>query len=99
MNEDQKREQSVQAAIARGRLLVREARSLVEKTRRRFAELGIDPEAEYESLTSAGGEAAVIKAQVEFQGLLDGIEDEMQRDAMHAKTSALVPMRPRFNRV
>lgn len=99
MNEDQLREQRVQAAISQGRALVRDARLLVERTRRRFADLGIDPEAEYEALKAEGGEAAVVKAQAEFQGLLDEIDEEMKRDALHAKATALAPLRRRLNRV
>jgi hypothetical protein len=99
VNEDQLREQRVQAAISQGRALVRDARLLVERTRRRFADLGIDPEAEYEALKAEGGEAAVVKAQAEFQGLLDEIDEEMKRDALHAKATALVPLRRRLKRV
>ena len=99
MNEEQRREQQVQAAISQGRSLVRDARQLVERTRRRFAELGIDPEAEYEALKAEGGEAVVAKAQAEYQGLLDAIDEEMKRDALHAAANPLVPMRLRFNRV
>lgn len=99
MNEDQLREQRVQAAITQGRLLVRDARALVERTRRRFAELGIDPQAEYERLKEEGGEAAVVQAQAEFQGLIDSIDEEMQRDALHAQVSPVGPLRLRRNRV
>lgn len=99
MNEEKQREQRIQAAITQGRALVRDARMLVDQTRRRFADLGIDPAAEYECLKAEGGEAAMVKAQAEFQYLIDSIDEEMQRDALHAKASTLVPMRVRRNRV
>lgn len=99
MNEEQQRDRRVRDAVAQGRSLVRDARLLVERTRRRLDEWGIDPEAEYERLKAEGGEAAVLKAQKEFQHLLDGIEAEMQRDALHAKPSGLAPVRRRFNPV
>lgn len=99
MTEDQKRERRVQEAIERGRAIVRESRALVERSRRQFAEMGIDPEAEYDKLMQSGGEEAVAKAQAEVQHLLDGIDDEMRRDAMHGRSLALVPLRRRFNRV
>ena len=98
MNQDQLRERAVQATIAQGKSLVRDASALVERTRRLFAELGIDPELEYNRLKDAGGDEAVLKAQAEFQYLIDGIDDEIRRVAMHVRPSA-APLRRRFNRV
>lgn len=99
MNEEQQRERRVHEVIAQGRALVRDARLMVERTRRRFAELGIDPESEYERLKAEGGELAVVKVQAEFQNLIEGIESEIRRDAMHAQANGLVRLRARSNRV
>lgn len=99
MNEETLRDRRVQEAIVQGRTLVRDARLLVERTRRCFAALGIDPEAEYERLKAEGGEAAVLRVQAEFQDLIEGIEAEIRRDAMHAQANGQVRVRARFNRV
>ena len=85
MDEEQQRQRRTEEAIARGYALVRDTRRLLARSRQQFAELGIDPEAEYERLKAEGGDEAVARAGQEFRSFLDDIEAEVHRDQMHAQ--------------
>lgn len=85
MDEQQHIQRRAQEAIEQGRALVRDARHLLARSRQQFAELGIDPQAEYERLQAQGGDEAVARAGSQYQALLDDIEAEVRRNAMHAQ--------------
>lgn len=85
MDEQQHIQRSAQEAIAQGRALVRDAHHLLARSRQQFAELGIDPQAEYDRLKALGGDEAVALAGAEYQSFLDDIEAEVRRSAMHAQ--------------
>lgn len=85
MDEEQQRQRHIREAIEQGRALVRDARHLLARSRQQFAELGINPEVEYERLKAQGGDEAVARAGKEVQAFLDDIEAEVQRNAMHAQ--------------
>lgn len=82
MHQDE-RQRHAEQVMANGLALVRESRDAVERTRQSFAELGIDPLAEMERLKAQGGDEAMARAQAEVQVLLDQVEQEARRDAMH----------------
>jgi len=85
MSDEQQRQRRVEEVIESGRALVRDARYMLERTRRQFAELGINPEAEHEKLKAEGGDEAVARAGAEFQSLLDEVEAEVRRNQMHSQ--------------
>lgn len=83
----QEHQRRIEEVIARGKALTREAHLVLERSRRQLNFMGIDPHADLERLRRDMGEEAFAQAQAEVQQMLDVVETEIKRDAMHARPS------------
>jgi ElaB/YqjD/DUF883 family membrane-anchored ribosome-binding protein len=83
MHEDP-RQRRAREVIENGHRLLAEVRTTLEQSQRLLLTMGIDSKAELQRLRDEGGEAAVQRAQVEMQTLLDAVDAQAQRTRMHA---------------
>lgn len=70
--------------------IIAQAQSCIEDGKRLLAESGLTPQACFDRLRELGGEAAVDKVRREVAETVQGIQQQIRRDILHAVPNRLV---------
>jgi hypothetical protein len=90
-------QQDIEAVIANGRRLVKEARETLASSQAFLAEHGLDPESLLEAVRSESGDAAAEIARIQVQSAIEKMESEMQRQRLHGEKPRPVTQRVRVH--
>lgn len=85
MSQQNHRQREIERVIASGKALAREAHLLLERSRHQMRLMGIDPERELELLRQEIGDEGLARAEAEALALVNAMDAEIKRDAMHAR--------------
>lgn len=78
-------QREIERVIANGKALAREAHLLLERSRLQMRLMGLEPERELDRLRQEIGEEDFARAESEALALVDAMNAEIKRDAMHAR--------------
>ncbi|HVZ45029.1 MAG TPA: hypothetical protein VHA82_14560 [Ramlibacter sp.] len=81
--------QEIDRLIANGNRLIEEAQEALERSKRFYAERGIDPGKIMELVRLQGGEEAVREVEAEVEAVMQQIREEAERRQLHER-----PQRP-----